>query len=97
MDSVEEKSRSLHLSARLDGGDAIVLAVEDSGPGIAPQDIDSIFEAFITTKPHGMGLGLALCRMIIERHDGQLSAEPANPRGAVFRIVLPAGQPASSS
>jgi two-component system, NtrC family, sensor kinase len=90
MDSVAEDSRTLRVSARLDGGNAIVVAVEDSGPGIAPQALDSIFEAFITTKPHGMGLGLALCRMIIERHDGELSAAPANPRGAVFRIVLPA-------
>jgi signal transduction histidine kinase len=54
--------------------DAVVVTVEDSGPGIAPENFDRIFEAFVTTKPQGMGLGLAICRMIIERHAGQLSA-----------------------
>jgi signal transduction histidine kinase len=46
-------------------------------------------DAFVTTKSHGMGLGLALCRLIIEQHSGELSASPADPRGSIFRIVLP--------
>jgi signal transduction histidine kinase len=70
-------------------GDKIVVAVEDSGPGIDPKHAESIFDAFVTTKSHGMGLGLALCRMIIERHSGELSASPAHPRGSIFRLVLP--------
>ena len=69
------------------------MAVEDSGMGIDPGMIDSIFDAFVTTKSHGMGLGLALCRMIIERHEGQLSAAQAHPRGSIFQVVLPVGKP----
>jgi two-component system, NtrC family, sensor kinase len=71
------------------GGDKIIVAVEDSGPGIDPKHAESIFDAFVTTKSHGMGLGLALCRMIIERHSGLLTASPAHPRGTIFRIGLP--------
>jgi len=69
------------------------VAVEDSGPGIDPQQLKTIFDAFITTKPNGLGLGLAICRLIIERHKGHLSVAPAEPRGSAFRIVLPAGMP----
>ena len=50
--------------------DAIIIAVEDSGPGIDPKRIGNLFEAFVTTKSHGIGLGLAICRMIVERHGG---------------------------
>jgi len=92
MDAVKDGPRVLQLSAEPHGDGAVVVSVEDSGAGIDPKQIESIFDAFITTKQHGMGLGLALCRMIIERHEGQLSAAPAHPRGAVFRMVLPAGK-----
>jgi signal transduction histidine kinase len=71
------------------GGDAISVEIEDTGPGIDPKKSDNIFDAFFTTKPNGMGLGLAICRMIVERHEGRLSASSANPHGAIFRIVLP--------
>jgi signal transduction histidine kinase len=93
MDPINNDHRVLQVSTAHDGPDAIILAVEDSGPGIDPERLDSIFDAFVTTKPHGMGLGLALCRMIIERHEGQLLALPADPRGSVFRVILPAGRP----
>ena len=92
MDSVKDGPRVLQVSAERHGDNAIMVAVEDSGPGIDPTQLESIFDAFITTKAHGMGLGLALCRMIIERHEGHLSVAPAHPRGAVFRVVLPAGR-----
>ena len=72
-----------------DGAKAVVVEVEDTGLGIDATSLDKLFDAFVTTKRGGMGLGLAICRMIIERHGGQLSASPARPRGAVFRIVLP--------
>jgi two-component system, NtrC family, sensor kinase len=85
-----EGERRLTVTARRHNGNAVAVAIEDSGPGIDPAQIDSIFDAFITTKPHGMGLGLALCRMIIERHAGKLSVAPARPRGSIFRVVLPA-------
>ena len=69
--------------------DKIILSIVDSGPGIDPRHAANIFDAFVTTKSHGMGLGLALCRMIIERHSGELSVSPAYPHGSIFRIVLP--------
>ena len=90
MDGIQDDRRILRLSAEHQGDKAIVVAVEDSGTGIDPKHADRIFDAFVTTKPQGMGLGLAICRMIVERHEGQLTASPANPRGSVFRVVLPA-------
>ena len=93
MGAIEEDRRLLQVRTERDGANSIVVAVEDSGPGIDPKQLDSIFSAFVTTKPNGMGLGLAICRMIIERHDGRLSAVPAHPRGSIFRVVLPAERP----
>jgi signal transduction histidine kinase len=93
MDAVDDDYRVLRVRAARDGGNAIAVAVEDSGPGIDAQQLKTIFDAFITTKPQGLGLGLAICRLIIERHKGQLSVLPAEPRGSVFRMVLPAGMP----
>jgi signal transduction histidine kinase len=93
MDEVKDDRRLLQVRAEPRRGNAIVVAVEDSGSGIDPKQSQVIFDAFVTTKPHGMGLGLAICRMIIERHGGQLSVAPAQPRGSIFRIVLPVGRP----
>lgn len=89
MDSVESDRRVLQVRTEHNGGEAISITVEDTGPGIDPKKSDHIFDTFFTTKPHGMGLGLAICRMIVERHDGELSVSSANPHGAVFRIKLP--------
>ena len=89
MDAVEGDRRMLHLRTAHHGDDAILVAVEDSGPGIDREQVDGIFDPFVTTKPNGMGLGLAICRMIIERHAGKLSASPAHPRGCIFQIILP--------
>ncbi|HTC05012.1 MAG TPA: GAF domain-containing sensor histidine kinase [Xanthobacteraceae bacterium] len=91
MDAIDDDQRILRVRAERLGGNTITVAVEDSGPGIDPKQLKTIFDAFITTKPHGLGLGLAICRLIIERHKGQLSVGPAAPRGSAFRIVLPAG------
>jgi signal transduction histidine kinase len=63
--------------------------VEDSGPGIDPAQLDGIFNAFVTTKKHGMGLGLAICRQIVEHHGGQLLAMSDGRNGAKFQVVLP--------
>ncbi len=90
MHGVRDGHRLLQVKTERDGDGSVVIAVEDTGTGIDPKQIDSIFDAFITTKAHGMGLGLALCRMIIERHAGRLTAAPARPRGSIFRVVLPA-------
>jgi signal transduction histidine kinase len=89
MQADKNDHRVLRVSSGRHGDDKIILSIEDSGPGIDPKHAENIFDAFVTTKPHGMGLGLALCRMIIERHSGELSVSPAHARGSIFRIVLP--------
>jgi signal transduction histidine kinase len=91
MGAIEDDRRVLTVRTTRDGDKAIVVEVEDSGPGIDAKSLDKVFDAFVTTKPGGMGLGLAICRMIIDRHGGQLSASAAHPRGVVFRMVLPQG------
>ena len=68
----------------------VLVEVEDSGTGIAAETLESIFDPFITSKPEGLGLGLSICRSIIERHGGKISAANNPERGATFSITLPA-------
>ena len=90
MAAIKDSSRVLRVKTEHHDRDAIIVAVEDSGPGINSQKSDSVFDAFVTTKSHGMGLGLAICRVIIERHGGQLSAWSDKKRkGAIFQFKLP--------
>jgi PAS domain S-box-containing protein len=89
MVSVTDRARLLVVTSGSDEAGDVRITVEDSGPGIDPKDIDRIFHAFFTTKSHGMGMGLAICRSIIETHGGRLRASPGNPHGAVFHIHLP--------
>jgi signal transduction histidine kinase len=89
MDTIADRTRVLRVRTERGGGEAIVVSVEDSGPGIDSEKLESIFEAFVTTKPHGMGLGLPICRLIISRHEGQLSARADNKSGALFQFTLP--------
>ncbi|HEY0564420.1 MAG TPA: ATP-binding protein [Terriglobales bacterium] len=89
MANTRDRSRVLRVTTKSDGPDAIIVAVEDSGPGIDPGRLDSIFDPFITTKSDGMGLGLAICRLIVERHGGKLSALSDGQKGARFQFVLP--------
>jgi PAS domain S-box-containing protein len=91
MDNTMDRRRVLRVITKSQGSDAIIVAVEDSGPGINPRALDSVFDPFVTTKPDGMGLGLAICRMIVERHDGKLSALSDGKNGARFQFVLPVG------
>jgi signal transduction histidine kinase len=97
MNSITDRARVLRVRTEHNGREAIVVSVEDSGPGIDPEKVDSIFDPFVTTKPQGMGLGLAICRMIISRHEGQLSASADNKSGALFQFTLPIKSAVGSS
>ncbi len=92
MNTVEESKRVLTICGRRetrDGMPAASLRVQDSGTGFKPEEMDRLFEAFYTTKPQGMGMGLAISRSIIEAHGGRLWAEPNQGPGATFLISLP--------
>jgi PAS domain S-box-containing protein len=89
MDVITDRGRMLWVKTELHGDNAILVAVEDSGPGIEPEQLDNMFDVFVTTKPKGMGLGLAICRWIIETHRGQLSAASDGKTGARFQFTLP--------
>jgi PAS domain S-box-containing protein len=89
MRDVGEQERELLISTRHEP-DGVSVEVRDSGPGFAPATPDRVFEAFYTTKPSGLGLGLSICRSIIEAHNGQLRASANLPRGASFQFALPA-------
>ena len=92
MQSVTERARLLRISSDLvQGSSAVVVTVEDSGTGIDRQDQERIFEPFFTTKSKGMGIGLAVCRAIVESHGGSLSASANKPYGTIFHVVLPCG------
>jgi PAS domain S-box-containing protein len=91
MGSVEAKTRDLLISTE-QHHTGVLVAVRDSGPGIDPADLDRVFEAFYTTKSRGVGMGLSICRSIIDAHGGRLWAEANEPRGAVFQFTLPAVQ-----
>jgi PAS domain S-box-containing protein len=90
MDAVVDRSRSILIKTELAGGEVSV-AVEDSGTGISPDDLKRIFSTFFTTKERGMGMGLSICRSIIETHGGRLWASPGDPYGTVFHFTLPVG------
>src|SRR5262249_5401898 len=81
--------RVLRVASKPFNANGLVVMVEDSGTGIQQKDIDRIFDAFFTTKANGMGMGLAICRMVVEAHGGTLSASPVAPHGTAFRITLP--------
>jgi signal transduction histidine kinase len=89
MSAIESRERLLTIVTQFDDC-AVTLAVRDTGPGIDPRKTNQIFDAFVTTKPSGMGLGLAICRRIVERHGGRISAWSAGEqKGAVFQLTLP--------
>ena len=89
MRDVSEKERELLITTR-DEPDGVSVEVGDLGPGFAPTDVDRVFEAFYSTKPGGVGLGLSVCRSIVEAHDGRLWATRCEPRGALFQFTIPA-------
>ena len=95
MRDVGEEERELLISTRNEP-DGVSVEVRDSGPGFAPAALERVFEPFYTTKPGGLGLGLSICRSIIEAHNGRLWASANVPRGAIFRFIAPA-HPAAAS
>jgi PAS domain S-box-containing protein len=81
--------RELLIRTKLDGPVGVLVAVQDSGPGLKPESLDRLFDAFYTTKPDGLGMGLSICRSIIEAHGGRVWATPNLPQGAAFQFTLP--------
>jgi len=90
MRGVGDNARELRIGTEKDASGGVLLAVRDTGPGLDPQSEGRLFEAFYTTKPSGMGMGLSICRAIIEAHGGRIWAAANEPRGAVFQFTLPA-------
>ena len=89
MSEMSEGPRELLISTQSTELEGVLLAVCDTGPGLAPESADRLFESFYTTKPGGLGMGLSICRSIIEAHQGRLWATANIPRGAVFQFTLP--------
>jgi len=89
MAAVSNRPRVLSASSEIHGADHVLIKLQDSGAGIDANDMGRIFDAFFTTKSNGMGMGLAICRSIVEAHGGRLSASPAIPHGSIFHVVLP--------
>jgi C4-dicarboxylate-specific signal transduction histidine kinase len=96
MGSVAEGPRELFITAARAEPDGVLVAVKDSGPGLAPESLEQLFAPFYTTKPGGLGMGLSICRSIIEAHGGRLWVSANLPRGAIFNFTVPA-QPAGAS
>ena len=90
MSGVSEGSRELLISTGAAESDDVLVAVRDTGPGLPPSSAEHLFDAFYTTKADGMGMGLSICRSIIEAHGGRLWASANLPRGAVFQFTAPA-------
>jgi signal transduction histidine kinase len=93
MSAVKKGHKLLRLRTKRHGERSVVVEVEDTGPGIDPTGLNSIFDAFFTTKPKGMGLGLAISRMIVERHGGRLAVASDGTNGALFQAILPTHEP----
>jgi signal transduction histidine kinase len=97
MATVTDRDRLLWVETARQGAEAIVISVEDNGPGIDHKRISDIFDAFVTTKSKGMGLGLAISRMIVEHHKGELTVSSDGKSGARFRFTLPIPEDAAAS
>jgi C4-dicarboxylate-specific signal transduction histidine kinase len=89
MSGIDDGVREVRISTGREASNAVLVTVCDFGPGLDPQNVDHLFKAFYTTKPAGLGMGLAICRSIIQAHGGRLWATANEPRGAVFQFTLP--------
>jgi PAS domain S-box-containing protein len=91
MSTVVNRPRVLQVKTEVHESGYLLITVEDTGMGIDPENLSRIFDPFFTTKPHGMGMGLSICRSIIENHDGRLSVSAGQPYGSIFYVFLPIG------
>ena len=91
MSGVEDGKRELHISTARIEREGVCVAVRDTGLGLRPESLPRLFEPFYTTKPDGMGMGLSICRSIIEALGGRLWATRCEPRGVLFQFTIPAG------
>jgi signal transduction histidine kinase len=92
MSEVEEGTRELLISTSKVEPGSVLIQVSDSGPGLPQANPERIFDAFYTTKASGLGMGLSICRSIVEAHGGRLWATPNQPHGTVFSMTLPIGE-----
>jgi PAS domain S-box-containing protein len=90
MATIPDGARDLLITTAPAGSDCVLVQVADFGPGLDPQTLERVFDPYYTTKPEGLGMGLAICRSIIDAHNGRLWASANLPRGAVFQFTLPA-------
>jgi signal transduction histidine kinase len=90
MASVDGEARKLVIGTASSPPEGLLVAFADTGPGVAPGDRERVFESFYTTKPAGVGIGLSICRSIIDSHGGRMWVEANHPRGAIFKFTLPA-------
>jgi C4-dicarboxylate-specific signal transduction histidine kinase len=90
MSGVTKGARDLLISTGKADSEDVLVSVRDSGPGLAPAALEGLFDAFYSTKPSGLGLGLSICRSIIEAHGGRLWATGLHPHGALFQFTIPA-------
>jgi PAS domain S-box-containing protein len=90
MSGLEDGNRELHISTASIEPEGVCVAVRDTGHGLRPESLPRLFEPFYTTKPNGMGMGLSICRSIIEAHGGRLWATRCEPRGALLQFTIPA-------
>src|SRR5262249_41047922 len=95
MSAVKDRRRELTIVS-MSGPDSVVVEVRDAGVGIDPRRAEQLFEAFYTTKPEGLGIGLSISRSMIEAHGGRLWAAPNEPHGAVFAFSLPVAKEGQS-
>jgi signal transduction histidine kinase len=93
MSQIAQSQRELSIASVMDGSDAVLVSVRDSGPGFDEAAPERLFDAFYTTKADGMGMGLAITRRIVEAHGGQIWASRNTPRGAKFEFRLPTDEP----